>query len=307
MRFVKMHGLGNDYVFVDGRLTNVDDPAGVSRLVSDRHRGIGSDGLIIIDPPDDPANHARMRMFNADGSRGEMCGNGIRCIAKFLVDRRITEDDALRIETDGGLRRLGWSRGADGRVDSVDVDMGPPTLVVDRIPADLPGLESGATAIERAFEPEAFDLDSAIMERTGIASRLTLVSMGNPHVVIRCDDAEAVPLDRVGPVIERHAWFPNRINVHFVEVVGPGSVRVVTWERGSGPTRACGSGGCAVCVAGVLGGWATSPLRAMLPGGVLDLRWSGDPADPVMMRGPATEVFEGDIELAGTDRQEANP
>ncbi|NCF39677.1 MAG: diaminopimelate epimerase [Planctomycetia bacterium] len=307
MRFVKMHGLGNDYVFVDGRLTHVDDPAEVSRQVSDRHRGVGSDGLILIDPPDDPTNHARMRMFNADGSRGEMCGNGIRCIAKFLVDRGITEDEAVRIETDGGLRRLGWSRGVDGRVASVDVDMGPPTLAVDRIPADLPGMEPGATAIEWAFDPKAFELDPTMMERAGIASRLTLVSMGNPHVVIRCDDVGLVPLDGIGPVIERHSWFPNRINVHFVEAVDPGSVRVVTWERGSGPTRACGSGACAVCVAGVLGGWADSPLRAMLPGGVLELHWSGAEADPVMMRGPATEVFEGDIELAGTRRQEAHP
>ena len=307
MRFVKMHGLGNDYVFVDGRTTNVDDPAGLSRLVSDRHRGVGSDGLIVIDPPDDPRNHARMRMFNADGSRGEMCGNGIRCIAKFLVDRGITEDAALRIETDGGLRRLGWRRGADGRVDTVEVDMGPPTLVIDRVPAILPGLGPAATAIEWAFDPGEFEFDPAVMKRAGIASRLTLVSMGNPHVVIRCDDAEAVPLDRIGPVIERHAWFPNRINVHFAEAGDRSSVRVVTWERGSGPTRACGSGACAVCVAGVLGGWATSPLRAALPGGVLDLRWSGEHADPVTMTGPATEVFEGDIELAGTDRQEANP
>lgn len=307
MRFVKMHGLGNDYVFVDGRTTRVDDPAGLSRLVSDRHRGIGSDGLILIDPPDDPMNHARMRMFNADGSRGEMCGNGIRCIAKFLVDRGIAEAETLLIETDGGTRRLGWGRGIDGRVDRVDVDMGPPVLVADRIPADLPGLESGATAIEWAFDPGAFEVDPGLMSSVGVSSRLTLVSMGNPHVVIRCEDVAAVPLDALGPAIERHAWFPNRINVHFVEVEAEDSVRVATWERGSGPTRACGSGACAVCVAGVLGGWATSPLRAALPGGVLDLRWSGAPADSVMMAGPATEVFEGDIELAGFDRQEANP
>ncbi len=306
MRFVKMHGLGNDYVFVDGRTTRVDDPAGLSRLVSDRHRGIGSDGLIVIDPPDDPANHARMRMFNADGSRGEMCGNGIRCIAKFLVDRGITDAEPVRIETDGGVRRLGWRRDGTGRVHSVEVDMGPPTLVADRIPADLPGLDSGASAVEWAFDPEVFELDPAVMAKAGIASRLTLVSMGNPHVVIRCEDVEAVPLERIGPVIEAHAWFPNRINVHFVEAGAPDSVRVATWERGSGATQACGSGACAVCVAGVLGGWATSPLRAALPGGVLDLRWSGVHGDPVMMTGPATEVFEGDIELAGTDRQEVN-
>ena len=307
MRFVKMHGLGNDYVFVDGRTTKVDDASGLSRRVSDRHRGVGSDGLIVIDPPENPVNHARMRMFNADGSGGEMCGNGIRCIAKFLVDRGITEDETLLIETDGGLRRLGWSRGVDGRVDTVEVDMGPPTLAAGRIPAMLPGMEPASTAIEWAFDPEAFELDPATMRGAGIASRLTLVSMGNPHVVIRCEDVDAVPLHRVGPVIERHAWFPNRINVHFVEAGDPGSVRVVTWERGSGPTRACGSGACAVCVAGVLGGWATSPLRATLPGGTLELRWSGDHAASVMMTGPATEVFEGEIELAGTDRQENKP
>ena len=307
MRFVKMHGLGNDYVFVDGGTNHVDDPPALSRLVSDRHRGIGSDGLIIIDPPADPANHARMRMFNADGSRGEMCGNGIRCIGKYLVDRGIAADATLRIETDGGVRRLGWRRGADDRVDAVEVDMGPPTLAIERIPADLPGLGSRDTAIEWAFDPGAFGFDPAVMERAGIASRLTLVSMGNPHVVIRCDDVGAVPLERFGPVVERHAWFSNRINVHFAAAEAPDSVRVVTWERGSGATRACGSGACAVCVAGVLGGWATSPLRAALPGGVLDLRWSGDPAEPVMMTGPATEVFEGELDNAGIGRQETTP
>ena len=205
MRFVKMHGLGNDYVFVDGRLTNVDDPAGVSRLVSDRHRGIGSDGLILIDPPEDPTNHARMRMFNADGSRGEMCGNGIRCIAKFLVDRGITEDDALRIETDGGLRRLGWSRGADGRVDSVDVDMGPPTLVVDRIPADLPGLESGATAIERAFDPAATNdrVEAIAAAHAGDVAAWELPGAGGGGFVLMLarDDAAAT---RIRNRVDRH-------------------------------------------------------------------------------------------------------
>ena len=273
MHFVKMHGLGNDYLFVDGRHDRVADPSAASRLVSDRHRGIGADGLIIIDPPQDPANHARMRMFNADGSDGEMCGNGIRCVAKYLVDRGITDAQPLRVETAGGIRLLTWHRDAVGTVGTVTVDMGAPSLAAASIPADVPDQDSGEPVVACSFD--------------------------------------AAPLDRLGPIVEVHAWFPNRINLHLVEVTGPRSVRMRTWERGSGVTQACGTGACAVCVACLLEGRAASPLEATLPGGRLRLEWSGRPGDSVSMSGPASEVFEGDIDLAalaaqaaGNDRQE---
>jgi diaminopimelate epimerase len=311
MHFVKMHGIGNDYLFVDGRHDPIADPSAVSRLVSDRHRGVGSDGLIIIDSPGDPANHARMRMFNADGSDGEMCGNGIRCVAKYLVDRGIADAQPLRVETAGGVRSLAWHRDAVGKVGTVTVDMGAPSLAAGSIPADIPGIETNGRVIAHSFDPVDFGIDRNDVRAFGMESSLTLVSMGNPHVVIFCSDVDAAPLDRLGPIFESHAWFPNRINLHFVEVTGPGSVRMRTWERGSGMTQACGTGACAVCVAGVLEGRVTSPLEAMLPGGRLRLDWTGNSGDSVSMSGPAAEVFECDIDLtalaveeAGDDRQE---
>ena len=298
MHFVKMHGIGNDYLFVDGRHDRIADPSAVSRLVSDRHRGIGADGLIIIDPPEDSANHARMRMFNADGSDGEMCGNGIRCVAKFLVDRGIADAQPLRVETGGGVRSLAWVRGSAEKVESVRVDMGAPCLTVASIPAEVPGIEPAGQVIAHSFDPLAFGINPDDAMACGLEPKLTLVSMGNPHVVVFCSEVAAAPLDRVGPIFEDHAWFPNRINLHLVQVTGAGSVRMRTWERGSGMTQACGTGACAVCVAGMLEGRITSPLEATLPGGQLRLDWSGVSGDSVSMSGPATEVFEGDIDPA---------
>lgn len=311
MHFVKMHGIGNDYLFVDGRQHRIADPPAVSRLLSDRHRGIGSDGLIIIDPPEDPANHARMRMFNADGSDGEMCGNGIRCVAKFLVDRGISEAQPLLVETAGGVRTLVWDRGAAGKVETVTVDMGTPRLDAGSIPAQVPGIETTGHVIAHPFDPVAFGVDEEDARACGLEPALTLVSMGNPHVVVFCRDVAAAPLERLGPIFEHHAWFPNRVNLHLVEVTGRDSVRMRTWERGSGMTQACGTGACAVCVACSLEGRAGPPLEAMLPGGRLRLEWSGESGDSVSMSGPAADVFEGDIdpaalaaEAAGIDRQE---
>ena len=311
MHFVKMHGIGNDYLFVDGRHERIADPPAVSRLLSDRHRGIGSDGLIIIDPPDDPANQARMRMFNADGSDGEMCGNGIRCVAKFLVDRGISESQPLLVETAGGVRTLAWDRDAAGKVETVTVDMGTPRLDAESIPAHVPGIEPAGKVIGHSFDPVAIGVEEEDAKVCGMEPALTLVSMGNPHVVVFCRDVAAAPLERLGPIFEHHAWFPNRINLHLVEVTGRGSVRMRTWERGSGITQACGTGACAVCVACLLEERAESPLEAMLPGGRLRLEWSGESGDSVSMSGPAADVFECDIdpaalaaEAAGNDRQE---
>jgi diaminopimelate epimerase len=301
IHFAKMHGLGNDYVYVDGTQHPVADAPALARWVSDRHVGVGSDGLIMVDPVS-PGVQAdvRMRMFNADGSEGMMCGNGIRCVAKFAVDRGLSDAQPLRVETRRGVLSVHWRRGGrDGTVSEATVAMGAPILACARIPAAIPGVAAAGAVTDFAL-PDGFWRASGVadgwQEACGLDPRMTLVSMGNPHAVLWCRDVTAVPLDRVGPFFEHHAWFPERINVHFVQVLGPREVRMRTWERGSGATQACGTGASAVCVAGVLTGRTGSPLLAHLPGGDLSLEWDGGDAD-VRMTGPAVEVFEGTLDL----------
>jgi diaminopimelate epimerase len=309
MRFAKMHGLGNDYVYVDGAAHPVEDAPSLARWVSDRNVGVGSDGLIVVDPPADPAAaDVRMRMFNADGSEGMMCGNGIRCVAKFAVDRGLSERNPLRVETRRGVLGVHWLRGGhDGTVCAATVEMGEPILACARIPALIPGVAPANAVVDHALDGGFWRPAGAPAgweERCGLDPRLTLVSMGNPHAVLWVRDVSAVPLEAVGPFMERHAWFPERINVHFVQVLGPREVRMRTWERGSGATKACGTGASAVCVAGVLTGRTGSPLRAHLPGGPLDLEWEGG-ASTVRMTGPAVEVFEGDLDLGARPAEDA--
>ncbi|SIO59285.1 diaminopimelate epimerase [Singulisphaera sp. GP187] len=275
MKFTKMHGLGNDYVYVS--TFDQKAPADFGALaiaVSDRHFGIGSDGLIMILPSE--RADARMRMFNSDGSEGEMCGNGVRCVAKYVHDHGIARRPRVTIETGRGVLTLDLEvEGGEAR--RVRVDMQAPILQAAAIPTTLPG------------DP-VVDAPLTIDGRT---LGVTAVSMGNPHAVVYVDDVARFPVERVGPLIENHATFPKRVNVHFVEVVGPGEVRMRTWERGSGITLACGTGACAVCVAGVLTGRTERKIVAHLPGGDLELEWSG--ADQsVFMTGPATEVFSGE-------------
>jgi diaminopimelate epimerase len=299
--FAKMHGLGNDYVYVDGSQHPVADPAALARWVSDRHVGVGSDGLIMVDPvTPGVAADVRMRMFNADGSEGMMCGNGIRCVAKFAVDRGLCDRQPLRVETRRGVLEVHWRRGGhDGTVCEATVDMGAPILAAGRVPSAIPGVPPAGAVIDFTF-PEGFWRASGAPagweDACGLDSQMTLVSMGNPHAVLWCRDAAKVPLAEVGPFLERHAWFPERVNAHFVQVLGPAEVRMRTWERGSGATQACGTGASAVCVAGVLTGRTASPLRAHLPGGELVLEWDGSDAG-VRMTGPAVEVFEGTLDL----------
>jgi diaminopimelate epimerase len=271
MRFTKMHGLGNDYVYVDGFAAPPPrDPAAVARQVSDRHFGVGSDGLILIVPSE--RADARMRMFNADGSESEMCGNGLRCVAKYVHDHGIARKPRLNIETGRGILTVDLEV-RNGKAERVRVDMGEPILQGSDIPTRLPG------------DPP---VDAPLGEY-----RVTAVSMGNPHAVIYTPDAAAVPLEAVGPKMEHDPAFPRRVNVHFVQVHSPAEVTMRTWERGSGITLACGTGACAVCVAGVLTGRTERTLLAHLPGGDLDLEWSA--ADNhVYMTGPATEVFTGE-------------
>jgi diaminopimelate epimerase len=275
MRFTKMHGAGNDYVYVDCFAHPMPhDPAGLSQRISDRHFGVGSDGLILICPSDQA--DARMRMFNADGSEAEMCGNGVRCVAKYLHDHGLVRKPRLTVETGRGVLTLDLEV-HDGRVRQVTVDMGEPILDAARIPTTLPG-----------DPPKDAALDVA--DRT---LRVTCVSMGNPHCITYVDAVTDELVLGVGPKVERHPAFPRRTNAEFVRVNRPNDVTVRVWERGSGETLACGTGACAVAVAGVLTGHTQRRLTAHLPGGDLLLYWS-EKDNHVYMTGPAVEVFHGE-------------
>jgi diaminopimelate epimerase len=259
-----MHGIGNDYVYVstfDQELTV--DPSKLAVEVSDRHFGIGSDGLILIVPSDKA--DARMRMFNADGSESEMCGNGVRCVAKYIHDHEIARKGRVTVETGRGVLTLDLEV-EDGLVRRVRVNMGAPILEAEKIPTTLPG----NPPIDVPLNIAGHDL------------KVTAVSMGNPHAVAFVDDVKNFPVELVGQALERHPDFPRRVNAHFVEVISPDEVRMRTWERGSGITLACGTGACAVAVAGVVTGRTRERVLAHLPGA------------PIFMTGTATEVFTGE-------------
>lgn len=275
MKFTKMHGIGNHYVYVNCFEESVADPAGLAPRVSDPTTGIGSDGLVLILP--DAEADARMRMFNPDGSEAEMCGNAIRCVAKFLYDHDIVRKDVLQIATGAGLLTLELSVGADGRVENVRVDMGEPRLSSAEIPTTLPETDGRVMNVP--------------VEVGGTTYDVTCVSMGNPHAVIYVGDTAAVALERLGPMIETHEAFPARTNVHVAEVRAAGEVTMRTWERGTGITQACGTGAAAVCVAGVLTGRSGRCITAHLPGGDLAIEWADN--HHVFMTGPAAEVFSG--------------
>ena len=280
--FTKMHGIGNDYVYVDGFAHRVDDPARVAVAIADRHRGVGGDGLILIEPPRPGVDaHVRMRMFNADGSESEMCGNGVRCVAKYAVDHGLSRARPLRVETGRGVLNIDYALGGDGKLAEATVDMGEPILEPAAIPIDVAAIRSH----DARRSAGDVTIDNATFATT-------FVSMGNPHAVVFVDDVASVDLSVIGPRFERHPAFPRRINVHFVQVHSPTEVTMRTWERGSGITQACGTGASAVCVAGVLAGRSDRSILAHLPGGDLRLAWRA--ADNhVLMTGPATEVFSG--------------
>jgi len=269
-----MHGAGNDYVYVDCiRQPLPADPVALSKKISDRHRGVGGDGLILICSSDKA--DARMRMFNADGSEAEMCGNGIRCVAKYIFDHDIAESQSLTIETGRGVLALELELGSDGKVRRVRVDMGEPILQASLIPTTLPG------------DPP---LDA---ELPGFGLKGTCVSMGNPHCVIYVDEVTDALVLGAGPKVEVDAHFPRRVNVEFVKVHRPDDITMRVWERGSGETLACGTGACAVAVAGVLTGRTQRSITAHLTGGDLQLHWS-EADNHVYMTGPAVEVFSGE-------------
>ena len=275
--FTKMHGAGNDYVYVNGFEATIADPAAVARAVSPRRTGVGSDGLILIQPSAIAA--VRMEMYNADGSRGEMCGNGIRCVGKYAYERGLTRENPLRIETDAGIKMLELEV-AEGKVRSVNVDMGEPILEPARIPARF----DGSQVVEA---PLAVDSETC---------RVTCVSMGNPHCVLFVPEIAALDLEAIGPRFENHERFPNRVNTEFVQVLWRGEVKMRVWERGSGETAACGTGACAAAVAGVLTGRTDRRVLVHLAGGDLSIEWR-ERDGHVYMRGEAVEVFRGDVEV----------
>jgi diaminopimelate epimerase len=289
--FIKMHGIGNDYVYVNGFEHDVAEPESLARKVADRHFGVGGDGLILVLPPErGVAADVRMRMFNADGSESEMCGNGIRCVCKFAHDQGLSTANPMKIQTGAGVLTLRYTTGRDGLVEQVTVDMGEPRLALPEIPVLEKALAGRGAA-------HSYHVDvGALPERwTGV-----FVSMGNPHVVFFEDEnpgkwlqgLESFDLARIGPLLENHAAFPRRINVHMVRVHSRSELTMRTWERGSGLTLACGTGAAAVCVASALTGRTDRRVLAHLPGGDLTLEWD-EATNHVFKTGPATEVFQG--------------
>ena len=277
MKFTKMQGLGNDYVYVNCMEQMVEDAAEIARRVSDRHFGIGSDGLILICPSDKA--DFEMRRYNADGSRGEMCGNGIRCVGKYVYDYGLTDKTSLSVETLGGIKHL-FLEVEDGKVSLVKVDMGPAILEPEKIPVTA----EGSRVVD---EPLCVD---------GKTFRMTCVSMGNPHAVIYVDDVQGMDLEKTGPSFENHERFPNRINTEFAHVLDRNTVEMRVWERGSGETLACGTGACAVAVASILNGYTEDQVTVRLLGGDLKIEWDRE-ANKVYMTGPAEVVFDGEIRL----------
>jgi diaminopimelate epimerase len=275
--FVKMHGAGNDYIYINGFTQNVPDPADLARRLSPRHVGIGGDGVILLLPSD--VADVRMRMFNVDGSEGQMCGNGVRCVAKLAHDDGLATGDRVKVETGRGVLAIDLQRDSASRVVGASVDMDEPILTPAAIPTTLG------------------DRERAIDVTGPLGLRWSCVSMGNPHAVAFVDDLAAVPLAEWGPAVaEDRAAFPEGVNAHFVQRLAADRVRILHWERGSGPTLACGTGACAVCVAGVLTNRTTRQLTAEVPGGELQLAWD-EASHHVKMTGPALEVFRGTIKL----------
>lgn len=275
MKFTKMHGCGNDYVYVNLFEEKIEDPAKVSIAVSDRHFGIGSDGLITIGPSD--VADFRMRIYNADGSEAEMCGNGIRCVAKYVYDHKLTDQTQISVETGAGIKTLELTVEND-KVTLVRVDMGEPILTPSLIPVVADG--------ERV-------VDEPIVV-AGKEWRMTCVSMGNPHAVLFVDDVEHFELEKYGPLFERHERFPKRTNTEFVQIVSRSEAIMRVWERGSAETWACGTGTCATVMACILNGCTDDSVLVHLRGGNLRIDYDRK-SNHLFMTGPATEVFEGEI------------
>ena len=285
LNFTKMEGLGNDYVYVNCFKENIENPSELSIKVSDRHFGIGSDGLILI-KPSDKADFT-MEMYNADGSQSEMCGNGIRCVGKYVYDYGLTDKTDVAIETLAGIKYLNLKvekKSADdrGRVSMVTVNMGAPIFESEKVPVKI------SEKLDKVVDyPVTVD---------GKTYNVTCVSMGNPHSVAYVDDVDTFPLEEIGPKFENHEMFPNRVNAEFVQIVSPTYAKMRVWERGSGETLACGTGTCATVVASILNGKTEDEVTVKLLGGELIIRWDRE-ENLVYMTGPAKVVFDGTIEI----------
>lgn len=294
MKFTKMHGIGNDYIYVNCFEETVPHPQDTAKFVSDRHFGIGSDGLILIKP----SNKAdfEMAMYNADGSRGEMCGNAIRCVAKYVYDHHMIDRTDICIETLAGIKyaqlepcvssdnKASINKVSINKVSMVRVNMGKPELEPEKIPVMYTQLKDLSRII------------NCPITVGGIEYRMTCVSMGNPHCVVFTDHIDALDLEKIGPLFEHHPCFPNRVNTEFVKVIDQNTVEMRVWERGSGETLACGTGACAVTVACILNELTQRVVTVKLLGGDLKIEWEKD-TDLIYMTGPAECVFEGDIML----------
>lgn len=278
LRFTKMHGTGNDYVYVNLFEEKVSDPSALAVRVSDRHFGIGSDGLILIAPSE--VADCRMMMYNADGSEGAMCGNGIRCVAKYAYDHGIVHKEHITVETKSGIKSLKLTV-EDGLVTYVEVNMGQAILK----PSEIPVTAEGDTFVARKLVVDGKEYEA------------TCVSMGNPHCVIFTEGIDDLDLEKIGPAFEHHEWFPDRINTEFVEILGDHTIKMRVWERGSGETISCGTGTCASTVAAVLNGYCSrgEEIEVQIRGGKLYDTYleSGE----VLMKGPATTVFDGEIDV----------
>lgn len=275
MKFTKMQGIGNDYVYVNCFEEKVEDPAALAKFVSDRHFGIGSDGLILIKPSKNA--DFTMDMYNADGSQGEMCGNGIRCVAKYVYDKGLTDQQQISIETLAGIKYLDLTV-EDGKVVLVRVDMGEPELIAEKIPV----IADSEKVIDAPIEID------------GTTYHMTCVSMGNPHAVVYVDDVNNLPIEEIGPKFESHERFPRRVNTEFVKVLDRHTVQMRVWERGSAETLACGTGACAVAVSCILNGLTEDEVTVKLLGGDLEIQWDQE-KNTVYMTGPATVVFDGEL------------
>ena len=284
MKFTKMQGIGNDYVYVNCFEERVDDPSALAVKVSERHFGIGSDGLILVMPSD--AADVRMDMYNLDGSRGEMCGNGIRCVGKYAYDHGLVDKTEISVETLAGIKYLTLHLKEDGLVGTVTVNMGSPIFEPDKVPVVL---QEGQKVDEKTGA-----LISVPIVVNGKEYKTTVVSMGNPHSVLFVDDTDSLDLPSFGPDFENHPMFPNRVNTEYVHLLDSKHVKMRVWERGSGETLACGTGACAVAVACILNGYTEDEVTVSLLGGDLQIKWDRE-ENTVYMTGAATTVFEGEI------------
>ena len=303
MKFTKMQGCGNDYVYVDGGSEKIsqEKKSELAKRVSDRHFGIGSDGLIFINPVEDDDIDFEMEMYNADGSRSEMCGNGIRCVAKYVYDKGLTDKKKLTIVSAGKKKYIDLTVGADNKVESVKVDMGAPILDAETVPVSVP--EDKLTSSDKFAELNgkyghlAVDVPITV---DGKQWHMTCVSMGNPHAVVFLPegmDLATFDIEKIGPQFENHEYFPRRVNTEFVTIDDRSNVHMRVWERGTGETLACGTGCCATAVACILNGHTDTSVTIHVLGGDIKCSWDKNPSSSVIMEGPATTVFDGEIEI----------